>query len=55
MFDVIPVANVRGDENQQICVKRESNPQLLLGREPCYHYTINACVEVKLLVIDTFV
>jgi hypothetical protein len=24
------------------CVKGESNPQLNLGRVPCYHYTINA-------------
>ena len=26
------------------CVKRESNPQLNLGRVTCYHYTINALV-----------
>ena len=25
-----------------MCVKGESNPQLNLGRVPCYHYTINA-------------
>ena len=27
---------------QNQCVKGESNPQLNLGRVPCYHYTINA-------------
>jgi hypothetical protein len=25
-----------------VCVKGESNPQLNLGRVPCYHYTIDA-------------
>ena len=28
--------------NEKVCVKGESNPQLNLGRVPCYHYTINA-------------
>ena len=36
----------RGDSDvtvwQKECAKRESNPQLFLGREPCYHYTIGA-------------
>ena len=27
---------------KRVCVKGESNPQLNLGRVPCYHYTINA-------------
>ena len=27
------------------CVKRESNPQCILGRDTCYHYTINARSE----------
>ena len=28
--------------SKKVCVKGESNPQLNLGRVPCYHYTINA-------------
>ena len=30
------------DVRAKVCVKGESNPQLNLGRVPCYHYTINA-------------
>ena len=30
-----------------MCVKGESNPQLNLGRVPCYHYTINAVLKVE--------
>jgi hypothetical protein len=26
----------------KVCVKGESDPQLNLGRVPCYHYTIDA-------------
>jgi hypothetical protein len=29
-------------KDKKVCVKRESNPQLNLGRVTCYHYTINA-------------
>ena len=29
-------------QNKKGCVKGESNPQLNLGRVPCYHYTIDA-------------
>ena len=29
--------------------KRESNPQLILGRDPCYHYTITVCALQFLL------
>jgi hypothetical protein len=33
-----------GSAKEKKCVKRESNPQLNLGRVSCYHYTIDAAV-----------
>ena len=33
------------------CVKGESNPQLNLGRVPCYHYTIDALFSWKKSII----
>ena len=31
----------------KVCVKGESNPQLNLGRVPCYHYTIDAFLLIR--------
>lgn len=34
------------------CVMRESNPQLNLGRVPCYHYTNDAWLLVPFKICD---
>ena len=37
--------NIVSCRKKKDCVKGESNPQLNLGRVPCYHYTINAVAD----------
>ena len=39
---------------KKVCVKGESNPQLNLGRVPCYHYTINALSIDKIITICNY-
>ena len=41
---VTPQNQVFYRRRKKVCVKGESNPQLNLGRVPCYHYTINAVI-----------
>ena len=38
-----------------VCVKGESNPQLNLGRVPCYHYTIDALRLLADVKIDIYI
>ena len=38
-----------------MCVKGESDPQLNLGRVPCYHYTIDAsCHAHEINAVNTY-
>jgi hypothetical protein len=40
-------------EKKRKCIKRESNPQLNLGRVTCYHYTIDAlCPTCRIRTSD---
>ena len=40
---------------KKVCVKGESNPQLNLGRVPCYHYTIDALRLLADVKIDIYI